>query len=237
MRKLIHEQYQNDIAFCTPQIHRPTMPDLKDLNEQTDLTLDPRSSTSGDSSCSESQFVTTKKKKIHNRSRWNRLTALSIGVLTLAIVGVAVFLVLRWLGIRLRRPSSSEILLEPMTAAAIALHDSPEDCWMAIHGVVYDLTTYAPRHPTGPDYIWDRCGMDGTVDYDKFHKSTRLLRVVAKKQVGLFGTTSSAFQTPGETSDSGDSGGECHRDDRMGTILTEMFHSLAQLRQTKPPNL
>ncbi|WP_204282235.1 cytochrome b5-like heme/steroid binding domain-containing protein [Serratia marcescens] len=36
------------------------------------------------------------------------------------------------------------------TLEQVAEHHSPDDCWMAIHGKVYDLTPYVPNHP-GPD--------------------------------------------------------------------------------------
>lgn len=30
-------------------------------------------------------------------------------------------------------------------------HATPDNCWMVVNGNVYDLTTFAPSHPGGPD--------------------------------------------------------------------------------------
>jgi cytochrome b involved in lipid metabolism len=30
-------------------------------------------------------------------------------------------------------------------------HAKPDDCWIVVNGKVYDLTTFAPNHPGGPD--------------------------------------------------------------------------------------
>lgn len=88
---------------------------------------------------------------------------------------------------------------------------------MAIHGVVYDLTEYAPDHPSGPEYVWDRCGTDGTVDYDRFHKTTTFLDVVAAKQMGAYEI---AAEEKEETVTTGESGTLTD-----GTIATENIFS------------
>ena len=35
------------------------------------------------------------------------------------------------------------------TLAEIAAHNSPSDCWVVIHGQVYDVTEFLTRHPGG----------------------------------------------------------------------------------------
>mgnify|MGYP002048275786 CR=1 FL=1 len=40
---------------------------------------------------------------------------------------------------------------EPITTAAeLAEHSTQADCWTAIHGVVYDVTTFLAEHPGEP---------------------------------------------------------------------------------------
>ncbi|PMS23944.1 cytochrome B5 [Trinickia dabaoshanensis] len=51
------------------------------------------------------------------------------------------------------------------TLAQIAGHDRPEDCWMAIDGAVFDLTSYLPRHPSNPAIVLPWCGKDATQAY------------------------------------------------------------------------
>lgn len=47
------------------------------------------------------------------------------------------------------------------TASEIAEHATEEDCWTIVDGLVYDITSYIPRHPGG-DTILLACGADGT---------------------------------------------------------------------------
>ena len=57
--------------------------------------------------------------------------------------------------------------------AEVAAHASPRDCWMAIHGKVYDITSYLPDHPSRPEVIEVWCGKDGSQAYDTKTKGRR----------------------------------------------------------------
>lgn len=48
-------------------------------------------------------------------------------------------------------------------------HSTEGDCWVAIHGIVYDLTDFAEEHPAGPESIWSLAGGDGTEAFDAVH--------------------------------------------------------------------
>lgn len=47
------------------------------------------------------------------------------------------------------------------TPRQIAAHDGERDCWVVLHGQVYDVTQFIPRHPGGRA-ILQACGRDGT---------------------------------------------------------------------------
>ncbi len=47
----------------------------------------------------------------------------------------------------------------------LARHASEDDCWMAIDGVVYDVTDYIPRHPTPLAVMTPWCGEDASEAY------------------------------------------------------------------------
>ena len=47
----------------------------------------------------------------------------------------------------------------------LARHATPEDCWMAIDGVVYDFTDYLPQHPAPPVVMTTWCGREATEPY------------------------------------------------------------------------
>jgi len=52
-----------------------------------------------------------------------------------------------------------------ITAAELARHATPADCWMAIRGAVYDLSPYLPDHPSRPSIIEPWCGKEATDAY------------------------------------------------------------------------
>lgn len=48
----------------------------------------------------------------------------------------------------------------------LSRHASPASCWMAIRGVVYDVSAYLPKHPSRPSVIEPWCGRDATEAYN-----------------------------------------------------------------------
>ena len=50
----------------------------------------------------------------------------------------------------------------------ITLHDKKSSCWVVIHGKVYDLTAFVPKHPGG-DIIMDGAGGDCTPMWESYH--------------------------------------------------------------------
>lgn len=53
--------------------------------------------------------------------------------------------------------------------ADVQAHAVPENCWAAIGGDVYDLTTWVSRHPGGARPIQGLCGTDGTERFTRKH--------------------------------------------------------------------
>lgn len=51
----------------------------------------------------------------------------------------------------------------------VQTHNTPENCWSAINGSVYDLTTWVSRHPGGPGAIKRLCGADGSAAFTAKH--------------------------------------------------------------------
>jgi len=48
------------------------------------------------------------------------------------------------------------------TLQELARHNQPNDCWMAIDGMVYDFSTYLPQHPSEPSVMLPWCGKEAT---------------------------------------------------------------------------
>lgn len=55
------------------------------------------------------------------------------------------------------------------TLAQVGEHASMDDCWSAINGGVYDLTSWIPRHPGGERAIEGLCGKDGSSAFNGQH--------------------------------------------------------------------
>lgn len=59
-------------------------------------------------------------------------------------------------------PSNSDSNQEAVISLGeLAQHNSADDCWMAIEGLVYDVTSYVSSHP-GEEQILLGCGKDAT---------------------------------------------------------------------------
>ena len=92
----------------------------------------------------------------------------------LFVIGTALFWLAVggiWLGSRLAVPAP--VPAPPPVPAAerriplaeVARHATPDNCWMAIDGAVYDITTYLPDHPSKPAFIEPWCGREASQAY------------------------------------------------------------------------
>jgi cytochrome b involved in lipid metabolism len=59
--------------------------------------------------------------------------------------------------------------LQPRSKEMLKAHHSFEDCWMVIHGKVYDLTDFSKNHPGGAYLIQKMAGKDATKTFSVFH--------------------------------------------------------------------
>jgi cytochrome b involved in lipid metabolism len=66
----------------------------------------------------------------------------------------------------------------------IAKHNSVSDCWVSLHGMVYDLTTFVEQHPGGPKSILSLGGRDATKVFDTIH-SPHMLDIMKDRIVGV----------------------------------------------------
>lgn len=57
----------------------------------------------------------------------------------------------------------------PCTWDELSTHGSKEDCWVAVDGKVYDVTTWIPKHPGGEDVLTLSAGRDVTNMFESYH--------------------------------------------------------------------
>ncbi len=65
-------------------------------------------------------------------------------------------------------------------------HNSEEDCWIVIHGKVYDITTFLDEHPGGSDVVLNASGKDATSEYDDVGHSNTANKMMKEYFIGEY---------------------------------------------------
>ncbi|KAI8899094.1 FMN-dependent dehydrogenase-domain-containing protein [Globomyces pollinis-pini] len=63
----------------------------------------------------------------------------------------------------------------------VSLHNKRDDCWVIIHGQVYNLTEFLNEHPGGSKVILKFKGLDATTEFEKFHPKDMMDRFLKKE--------------------------------------------------------
>ena len=58
---------------------------------------------------------------------------------------------------------------QKIPVSEVLAHSTPNDAWLVINGVVWDVTEFAPKHPGGVDIIVEYLGRDATKAYNEVH--------------------------------------------------------------------
>jgi flavocytochrome c len=64
--------------------------------------------------------------------------------------------------------------LSVISLEELSKHNTEEDLWVAVHGVVYDFTDFAHEHPSGFESIFELAGTDGTGAFAAVHNKGML---------------------------------------------------------------
>ncbi|KAI1326841.1 FMN-dependent dehydrogenase-domain-containing protein [Xylariaceae sp. FL0255] len=71
----------------------------------------------------------------------------------------------------------------------ISAHQSLDNLWVVVDGVVYDLTEFAPEHPGGVNVLLQHAGHDATDAYSKIHSPSLIRDTIPEShQVGILDT-------------------------------------------------
>ena len=73
---------------------------------------------------------------------------------------------------------------EKISWEEIRLHKSEENCWMVMHGKVYDLAGYLEDHPGGVNKIMEWAGQDGGSAFDGQRHSKDAMDIAEKFCIG-----------------------------------------------------
>lgn len=66
-------------------------------------------------------------------------------------------------------PSATDEAEDTYTMAEVATHNTADDCWAVVEGVVYDLTEWISQHPGGSGPITGLCGTDASSAFQAQH--------------------------------------------------------------------
>jgi alkylation response protein AidB-like acyl-CoA dehydrogenase/predicted heme/steroid binding protein len=72
-----------------------------------------------------------------------------------------------------------------ITIAELSKHNTASDCWIAVDGVVYDVTKFLRSHPGGKNVIVSSSGKDVTEEFYSYHKKEVLAKFGPKLRIGL----------------------------------------------------
>ena len=109
-----------------------------------------------------------------------------------------------------------------LTGDEVAKHSGKDDCWVIVHGKVYDVTEFLPEHPGGSKIIVKYAGKDATEEFEPIHPPDTLDKYLDKsKHLGACDMSTVVRETK-EVSDE-----EKERQDRIGQMpLLEQCYNL-----------
>lgn len=87
----------------------------------------------------------------------------NIVTISLAIVVISVISIL---GMAVFFSPPEQATTKNISSLELAKHNLENDCWILISGKVYDITSYLPTHPSGPEKVILSCGKDGTTAFN-----------------------------------------------------------------------
>jgi len=71
-----------------------------------------------------------------------------------------------------------------ITLEELAGHNTRSDCWVSIHGRVYDVTAFLEEHPGGEDVLLEQAGQESTEVFEDIGHSEDARELMKKFDIG-----------------------------------------------------
>jgi predicted heme/steroid binding protein len=71
-----------------------------------------------------------------------------------------------------------------ITRGELARHDAKEDAWVAVRGLVYNVSGYLRLHPGGINILLNHAGKDVTAEVENFHSWVNVEHLLEKEKLG-----------------------------------------------------
>ncbi|KAI9737687.1 MAG: hypothetical protein M1818_005691 [Claussenomyces sp. TS43310] len=82
------------------------------------------------------------------------------------------------------KPSKFSIPEKEFTMEEVAKHNTKEDLWVVVKGVVMDVSDWLDEHPGGPQAIMNFMGRDATEEFEMLHDDEVIPKYAAKQVIG-----------------------------------------------------
>ena len=83
--------------------------------------------------------------------------------------------------------SSNPMGLKTFTIDDVSKHATEDDCWIIVHGKVYDMTKFLGEHPGGTKVVLNVAGKDASKQFDMFHNNAILEKYTPQLCIGTIG--------------------------------------------------
>lgn len=84
-------------------------------------------------------------------------------------------------------------MIRAISREEVRLHNNEKDCWIIVHGKVYDITRYLCDHPGGVEIVIGHAGEDATTDYDDVGHTGEAHTILEKFIIGTCETAGAAI--------------------------------------------
>merc|ERR1711934_707626 len=79
----------------------------------------------------------------------------------------------------------AHVTMKQIAADEIKKHNSEKDCWLVVHGKVYNVTEFLADHPGGKKVLVRASGADASEEFDMLHKPEVLEKYAKDYQIGV----------------------------------------------------